>query len=308
VKIKLTRCHVCNATKARRSPTAYVYCDFCGALTDFDFQIAISDKRSKLPGPEFERLKKKLTPQLEEALAKKDKARYLALNREIYTEYVKACPAACPPRVGDPVYREKYVEQSARGATEAAFDDEMNAASARQATAMKKLKWVPGGKMGQTCQPDTFWALYDTVIEITEVGKRMAARTGLVDINPDGDSPVNEKLGISMFVQGWLPYLKKPEVEKLMERSGLSGQYVDPEPLVGDTAPCGVCKADVTMLLGAKQCVCDSCGHLLRADVTVPCTQCAAKVLMPTERTTFQCPFCNTELRSMTWTNGQLTR
>src|SRR4051812_6052685 len=58
MKIKLTRCHLCHATKVRLSPTAYVYCDYCGALTDFDFQLAISDKRSKLPGPEYERISK----------------------------------------------------------------------------------------------------------------------------------------------------------------------------------------------------------------------------------------------------------
>ncbi len=306
MKIKLTRCYRCNATKARRSPTAYVYCDHCGALTDFDFQIAISDKRSKLPGPEFERLKKTLASQLDAALARKDKERHLELNRELYRAYVKACPAACPPRVGDPVYREKYVEQTARGATEAAFDDEMSAASARQATAMKKLKWVRGGKMGQTCEPASFWALFDTVLDITQVGKRMAARTGLLEINPDGDSPVNEKLGLSMFVQGWLPYLKKPEVELLMERTGLAGEYVEATPLVGESAPCGACKAEVVRLDGAKQCVCDACGTLIRTDATVPCGNCAAKVLMPAERTTFQCPFCDTELRSMTWTDAQV--
>jgi len=62
-----------NATKAKRSPTAYVYCDFCGALTDFDFQLAISDKRSRLPGPEYERLRPVLGPQTEAALKAKNK-------------------------------------------------------------------------------------------------------------------------------------------------------------------------------------------------------------------------------------------
>ena len=44
--------------------------------------------------------------------------------------------------------------------------------------------------------------------------------------------------------------------------------------------PCGVCKTDVPRLEGAKQCVCDSCGRLLRTDVVVPCSQCAAKLWM----------------------------
>ncbi len=60
VKIKLTRCPSCHATKAQRSPTTYVYCDFCGVLADFDFQLAISDTRSKLPGPQYEELRARL--------------------------------------------------------------------------------------------------------------------------------------------------------------------------------------------------------------------------------------------------------
>lgn len=301
MKIKLTRCHVCNATKVKRSPTAYVYCDYCGALTDFDFQLAITDERSKLPGPEYERLRAALGPKLEAALKAKDKATYLQLQRELYEAYVKACPAACPPRVGDPVYRAKYVEQMAQAGTEGAFDAQMAAVSEKQAKAMKALKWVPGGPMSVTCEPASFWALYDTVLETTEAGKAMAERAGLTSQNPDGDSPVNDKLALSMFVQGWLPYLKKTEVDELMAKTGLGGQYVEPAPATGESVPCGGCKADVQRLEGAKQCVCDACGYLLRADVTVPCSSCGAKLLMPAEHSAFQCPFCDTELRTQAW-------
>jgi hypothetical protein len=306
VKIKLTRCHVCNATKVRPSTTAYVYCDYCGALTDFDFQFAISDRRSKLPGPQYEALSKALAPQLEAALKARDKEAHVALQRTLYEAYVTACPAACPPRVGDPAYRAKYIEHSARTATEVAFDPVLIAASGRQTKAMKDLAWVPGGPMGVTCRPDTFWALYETVLEMNEVSKGLAERTNLAELNPDGDTPVNSLIGLSLFVQGWLPYLKPPEVEALMKRSGLSAQYVEPAPVKDEVVPCGACKADVHRLEGATKCVCDGCGYLLRTDVVVPCSNCAANLLMPAEHTAFQCPFCATELRTMAWTMAQL--
>lgn len=305
LKIKLTRCHVCNATKTRRSQTAYVYCDYCGALADFDFQLAISDKRSKLPGPAYEALAKALAPRLQAAKQANDKQAFLALQRELYEAYVTACPAACPPRVNDPVYRAKYIEQAARGATESAFDPEVSAATEAQAKVIKALVWVPGGPMGVTCRPDTFWALYDSLLHLTEVSKRMGEREGLAALNPDGDTPVNQLISLSAFAQGWLPYLTPPVAEELMNRAGLSAQYVEPAHVTEALVPCGVCKADVHRLEGSRRCVCDACGSLLRTDVVVPCSHCSANVLMPAEQTLFQCPFCSTELRTMAWTMEQ---
>lgn len=306
LRIKLSRCHVCSATKGRPSPTAYVFCDFCGALIDFDFQTAIGDTRSKLPGPEYERLRAALGPKLERAHARGDRDEYLSLQRQLFAAYVEACPAACSPRVGDPVYRQKYIEHSARAAMEGAFDPEMKAASERQAVAMKALQWVPGGPMGVTCRPDTFWALYDTVLDVAAVGKRMGERTGLAALAPDGDTPVNERIGLSLFVQGWLPYLKQPEVEQLLARTGLAAEYVEPTTTRDEVVPCGVCKADVHRAEGAHFCVCDGCGHLLFAEVVTPCTHCSAKLLLPAERTSFQCAFCSTELRTQAWTMKHL--
>lgn len=306
--IKSSKCHLCGAPKSRPSPTAYVYCDHCGALIDFDFQTAVSDKRSKLPGPEYTRLNASITPQLEAAQKKNDQATYLELQRKLYAAYVEACPAACAPRIADAAYREKYIEQQARTSTVGAFDPEMAAASDRQAKAMKALEWDNGGRMGVTVTHDSFWALYDTVIEIAEVGKRLAEKHDLAALNPDGDTPVNQKLGLSLFLQGWTPYLKKADLEALMEKTGLGGQYVRLERVHSATVPCGVCKTDVAREDHAKKCVCDSCGHLLRADVAVPCSSCGAKLLMPDQRTDFRCPFCETELRAQTWTMQQLDR
>ncbi len=215
-------------------------------------------------------------------------------------------PAACPPRVGDPSYREKYVEHSARWVTEGAFDAQWMKASDRQTAAMKALQWVPGGKMGVTCRPDTFWALYDTVVEMNVANRSLAERTGFEAFNPDPGSPVTDLIALSMFVQGWLPYLNQPEIDEVMKRSGLASQYVEPTPLNGLSAPCGGCKAEVTAPTGSKRCVCNGCGHLLRAEAAVPCGNCGASMLMPAERTTFQCPFCDTELRTMAWTANQV--
>jgi hypothetical protein len=117
---------------------------------------------------------------------------------------------------------------------------------------------------------------------------------------------VSERIGLSLFVQGWMPYLKQPEIDELLRRTGLGTQYVEPAPTRDEVVPCGVCKADVHRLEGAHFCVCDACGNLLFAEVVTPCSHCSATLLLPAQRTSFQCAFCSAELRTQAWTPAHL--
>src|SRR6185437_11131733 len=139
--LKRVVCHECGATKAKRSATAFVYCDYCASLTDWDFQIAISDPRSKLPGPMYEAAVARVSGALAAALARGDRTQYLALQREIFAAYVEACPASVPPRCGDPTYRAAFIEYSAEGATRTAFNPRARANTEAMNAAVKKLKW-----------------------------------------------------------------------------------------------------------------------------------------------------------------------
>jgi len=43
--VKQVTCSACGAPKRLPSKTAYLYCDHCGALVDYDFRLANSDPR-----------------------------------------------------------------------------------------------------------------------------------------------------------------------------------------------------------------------------------------------------------------------
>jgi hypothetical protein len=44
----------------------------------------------------------------------------------------------------------------------------------------------------------------------------------------------------------------------------------------------------------------------LFAEVVTPCSHCAATLLLPAQRTSFQCALCATELRTQAWTPEHL--
>ena len=56
IQVRNVRCPTCGAPKLTPAKTAYVYCDFCGSLTDYDFQKACENPQSNMPGPAYEQL------------------------------------------------------------------------------------------------------------------------------------------------------------------------------------------------------------------------------------------------------------
>ena len=108
--VKRVDCPSCGGPKKLASASAYVYCDYCGALADFDFSRACSDASMAVPGPEYAKLVNGLQPQLKAALQAGDRESYRALQRQIFEAYATACPRALSHRISDPDYRANLVD------------------------------------------------------------------------------------------------------------------------------------------------------------------------------------------------------
>jgi len=68
--IKRVSCSQCGAPKSLPSTTAYIYCDYCGALIDYDFRIANADTNAGLTNTVFHRLIAPEQASLEQAKAR----------------------------------------------------------------------------------------------------------------------------------------------------------------------------------------------------------------------------------------------
>src|SRR5437868_3347779 len=51
--VKRVNCSQCGAPKTLPSATAYLYCDYCGALMDYDFRIANADTNAGVTNTVF---------------------------------------------------------------------------------------------------------------------------------------------------------------------------------------------------------------------------------------------------------------
>ena len=285
-----SRCPGCGAAKSRPSPTAYVYCDFCGSLADYDFRKACEQPR-RLPGPVYENLCAQLKAPLAAAFAAGDVAAYTTLQSSLLDAWVEACPQAVPPRCADPVFRRAYVAQMAASATFSAFDERARTLAAATDAAVAALTWTTHGTRAMV-DPARFAAMADAVLAQQDY-LQSAAVLATLPPSPDGAPPhLQERLALAMFVQGWLPYLHDASADALLARTGFAQTYVIADATDGGHANCGHCAADVVVLPGAHHAVCDGCGRRLRVDAAVDCRGCGHDLRFDDHATAATCPYC----------------
>ncbi len=301
--VKRTRCRSCGAPKVQRSLNAYVYCDFCGLLIDWDFQACLADKRSRLPGPTYEALMRSLAPKLSAAKAANDRDAYRAAQLTIWEAYATACPAALPPRVGDPAFRKQLVAWQADSQTDLDFDPEVAASFARQNAAVATLAWDRQNPFQPKVQPGSFDNLLEAVLAHQRTTTDKLEAGGWMARHPDHPTvELFQHMGVSALVQGWIPCFKEGETERVLVKTGLKGDYDELQPQALRSGPCPSCGAGLQVVEGAKRVLCQSCGHLAGAGTgTLACHGCNAQVTLPEQGNLFNCPHCEAELRMMRW-------
>ncbi|MBL8065151.1 MAG: hypothetical protein JNM34_04745 [Chthonomonadaceae bacterium] len=301
--VKKTNCHTCGAAKTLAPKTAYVYCDFCGSLTDYDFQKACENPQSAMPGPAYEQLIHETNADAQLARRTRDKEAFLAIQRRLFDRWVDLCPNAVSPRAKqDERYRKELVEYMAQTATINEFDETYQQYAAKVAEQVKGIAWE-GMYPRVTARGDTFWPLYETVSQQLEHSYSILRPAGVLDLHPDGaPESLQRRMTMSMFCQGWLPTLGPADSEKMVERAGLKGEYSVLEPVETSTRHCGGCGGDLQSLPGSKVMLCEDCGT--KIDVSSPevnCKNCAGMISFPVGVNRLQCPYCKSEAQRMSW-------
>jgi|GEM_PF-964592 len=300
--VKKTQCHLCGGAKSLPPKTAYVYCDFCGGLTDYDFQKACENPQAAMPGPAYEELVRSMQADMAAAQQSKDADKYRAIQRSLFGKWVELCPNAVSPRAKDAEYRDQLIDYMAETAVLNNFDAKYMeyAETIRQQTAA--IKWT-GAYPKTTASDDTFWPLYKTVREQVEYSFSILGPAGILAKHPDeAPEELQKRMTWSMFCQGWIPWLTAEDSERMIADVGLKGEYTAMEPKETTMRHCGGCGGELHIIPGAKAVLCEDCGT--RVDVSsdeVNCSNCGGMISFPVGKNRVNCPFCKTEARRMGW-------
>jgi DNA-directed RNA polymerase subunit RPC12/RpoP len=257
--IKRVSCPQCGAPKSRPSTTAYIYCDYCGSLMDYDFRLANANTNAGITNTVYHRIMATVQFQLIQAKARGDR---------------------------DEVRRIKDMDPH-----QATLQAKMDGLVAR----LQRIP-TPGGAW-MVAGP--FWEYAALFKEQMEGTYALIRQHGADQLDPDHALPeIALRMEYSTFCQAWLPHLSPTDGERLLKFYGLNSEYDDVKPHESEQRHCGSCGSDIETLPGAKQVVCESCGFTLDvAGMAVPCQKCGASLSFPVGIDQVVCPYCSTDTR-----------
>jgi hypothetical protein len=305
--VLVSRCAHCGGGKTRPSLTAFVYCDYCGALSDFDFRKAC-EQPAQLPGPAYEALLRHHEPALAKALRKSENDRYRQLQTELFDAWVTACPLSCPPRIKHADYRARYVEHLAAAGTAAAFDPQHAALQQSVNNAVAGLRWTQTASGPRVAEAGLRVLLDAVIAQQTHLNRPVFLAE--LPAHPDRvDGATLQRIALSTFVQGWLPYLAASVQAWAIERCGFSHEYIQAQP-PARTTHCACCGAELPMPDGAHCAVCEYCGNEIALTHRLDCDGCGAALSLPRETyVAFDCPQCRRRIepQGSVWQDMALT-
>jgi len=294
--VKQVDCPRCGARKRLPSKTAYLYCDYCGSLVDYDFRLANSGTNAGLTNTVFHQLIAPVQGELDRARAAGDTGRYRELLRGVYAEWLRQCPQAASPRVKtDADFRDRMAAYCAESQLRKDFDPGLAALERQMNAVIATLQRRPNGT-GPWLVSDGIWQVAALFKELIEKAYQMLGTAGVLAMDPDEAPPgVQVRMEYSTFCQGWIPHLPPGEVDRFLAIFGLTAEYARVNVTGTVTKRCGGCGDELTTLPGANAVICESCGRKLDiAGGETPCHSCGAPLSFPVGTSALECPYCHT--------------
>lgn len=297
--IKRVSCPQCGAPKSRPSRTAYIYCDYCGSLMDYDFRLANANTNAGITNTVYHRIIATVQFQLMQAKARGDRDAVRQIYKHVFTLWLQECPNAASPRaIKDMDFRQQFIDYSAECAVIKDMDPHQAALQTKMDGLVARLQRIPSpGGAWMVAGP--FWD-YAALFKEQMIGTYALIRQlGADQLDPDHAAPeIALRMEYSTFCQAWLPHLSPADGERLLKFYGLNSEYDDVKPHESERRHCGSCGSDIEALPGAKQVVCESCGFTINvAGMAVPCHKCGAALSFPIGTNQVVCPYCGTDTR-----------
>ena len=297
--VKRVDCSQCGAPKTMPSKTAYLYCDYCSSLMDYDFRIANANTNAGLTNTVYHRLLALEQPGFDIAKANQDWAKLREIYTRIYDRWMRECPMAVSPRAEhDEEFRAKMLTYL----VESAMTKDMDPETAAMDAELQRL----GASLGRVPMPGgawrfsgPFWEYAQTFKKQMEVVYKKMADNGVLALDPDNAPPgVPLRMELSTVAQGFLPHLSAEDGQKLLKLYGLSGEYEEVKPLDTDTRQCGNCGSQIVIVPEAREVICDTCYHPIDVQSQpLPCRKCGNRLSFPVDADRIACPYCGTENR-----------
>lgn len=297
--IKRVSCPQCGAPKSLPSTTAYIYCDFCGSLMDYDFRMANANTNAGITNTIYHRIISMVQIPLAQAKARNDRDAMRQIYKQVFTQWLQECPNASSPRaIKDMDFRKQLIDYFAECAVIKDMDPHQATLQVKMDALVAGLQRIPMPG-GAWLVAGPFWD-YAALFKEQMIGTyALIRKLGADQLDPDHAWPeVALRMEYTTFCQAWLPHLSAADGERLLKFYGLNAEYDEVKTLETEQRHCGQCGSDIETLPGAKQVVCESCGFTLDVGShAIPCQKCGALLSFPVSANHVVCPYCSTDTR-----------
>ena len=295
--IKRVSCTRCGAPKTLPSKTAYLYCDYCGALVDYDFRLANAGTNAAITNTVFHRLLQPVQALMDQARRTGDRDGYRQLQLHVFRQWIAECPQAVSPRAKtDPDFRERMVAYCAECAVTKDMDPQQQQLEAQVNALIAAFQRLPQPN-GAWLVAGDFWQMAGLWKHQMDLAYAAMEANGVAAMDPDDPPPgVALRMEYSTFCQSWLPHLPPEHGQYLLGMYGLTADYIAVPAQPTEQRRCGGCGTTLVTVPGARLVVCEDCGR--RVDVgagELPCRQCGASLVLPEGVSTLHCPYCQAQ-------------
>ncbi len=299
MKIKKFICQQCGAPKINPYHSPYIVCDFCGSLTDIDYELGLeawnkNPKRTDIYTAE----KIKFESRLAELLGKGDKNTYEAVQYDYWYIYYKIYPEYLPPSINNDNTYKLYLTICANSSTVYAFDKDWSKKAAEQSLLQQSITYsTENGKSYADSEP--FFKLTNFFLNsCKESIKDFYANPDYAIIQDLLPHDVHLKLKMSMFVQAWIPYLKESDGEKLLKMTNFTNEYIEALSVNGNQQLCTFCEKHIFVPYGAYKILCEHCLKINTVQTVFHCMSCGVENTVPENPAKpINCSRCGTENR-----------
>lgn len=276
-------CPRCGAHKRTEPRTAYVYCDYCAFLFDYDFErgMPASDV------PVFDTLVDAVRDDLRSQFASQEWGAYRRTWRWVYSMDIELAPEGWSPRVAEATYREAMLE----------FSVETCVLRNTSPVLKGKADRVDGACLAAAMAPSREALLNLFHVQQGEVEREIQVydAEGLWARHPDELDPSTYRHIATVQILQQLLTNADPVARKAMiAAADIRREAVELEPVSAEPTTCGWCGGQLLVVAGSKKLLCEGCGNVLDAGATrFPCTQCGAPVIVVAGREV-RCAYCAT--------------
>jgi len=280
------RCHGCGGHKMTRPRTAYIYCDYCAKLFDYDWELVQDTLFGLDPYDLFALLHDPVRPALKESREAGDWDRYRQIWYWVYDADMEIAPRSWSPRIGDPAYREAMARWSVETCVVRNTSKDLQQAIDDLHEQIEEISDAPEIEI-----PTLQLAALRKQLE-TETG--IYADHGLLTSHPDElDADTYHRINLAIHLRSCIEGVDGEARQRAIESSGLARSIVQVPPSDATRSVCGRCGGQLLVLADSHRVVCEACGIVLeRSQRRFSCPGCAAPVLITSGEHHLQCGFC----------------